>query len=246
MPRKIEGFADIHSHFLYGIDDGARTRQEMEAMLDAAHEDGICRLYATPHAVLGVRSFDAGMCAQRLEEAREYCRQRGYGMQLYMGAELMYTPALERFAMERKLPVLGASSMVLMEFVPDISMRDVREAVGLLERSGYTAVLAHVERYDCFFLGRNAWKCKENHTVLYQINAGSVVEGRGFLRDRYIQRWLRDGLVDFVASDAHNCMGRPFRMREAYASLRRNCGETLCARLTGLEIAMGSNGSSRT
>ena len=101
MPRKIEGFADIHSHFLYGIDDGARTRQEMEAMLDAAHEDGICRLYATPHAVLGVRPFDAGMCAQRLEEAREYCRQRGYGMQLYMGAELMYTPALERFAMER-------------------------------------------------------------------------------------------------------------------------------------------------
>ena len=147
MERKAEGFADLHSHFLYGLDDGAKTRREMEAMLDAAYADGIAHLYATPHAALVIRPFDGELCARRLEEARAYCRRRGYEMRLYGGAELMYTPAMERFALERRLPTLGDSRRVLMEFVPDAGIRELREAVELVERSGYTAVLAHVERY---------------------------------------------------------------------------------------------------
>ena len=44
----MKGFRDIHSHFVYGVDDGARTREDMEAMLDAAHADGIASLVSTP------------------------------------------------------------------------------------------------------------------------------------------------------------------------------------------------------
>ena len=43
------GFTDLHSHFVYGVDDGARTRADMEAMLDAAYADGIVSMFATPH-----------------------------------------------------------------------------------------------------------------------------------------------------------------------------------------------------
>ena len=242
MERKTEGFTDLHAHFLYGLDDGAKTRREMEAMLDAAHADGIVRLYATPHAALGIRPFDAELCAQRLEEAQAYCRQRGYKMQLHTGAELMYTPAMERFALERRLPTLGDSQQVLMEFVPDVGMREMREAAALLERSGYTAVLAHVERYNCLFVGKNAWKLKEERDVRYQLNAGTAIGGNGFLRDAVIRRWLREGLIDYVASDAHNCASRPFRMREAYASLRRNYGQELAEKLTGLSSQSGELG----
>lgn len=155
-------------------------------------------------------------------------------MRLHRGAELMYTPAMERFALEKRLPTLGDSPLALLEFVPEVSMRDMREAIGLMERSGYTAVLAHVERYNCLFVGKNAWKLKEERDVRYQLNAGSVIEGRGLLRDAFIRRWVREGLIDFVASDAHNCASRPFRMREACASLRRNYGQELAARVTGM------------
>ena len=128
MERVATGFADIHSHFLYGVDDGAQTQHEMEAMLDAAQANGITELYATPHAMLGVRPFDSELCARRLEEAREYCQRRGYPMAIHAGAELLYTPALQRFVLERQLPVLGNSSLVLIEFVPHISVHDIEEA----------------------------------------------------------------------------------------------------------------------
>ena len=216
----MTGFTEIHAHFVYGVDDGPRTRREMEVMLDAAYADGIGELFATPHV--------------HLEEARAYCRQRGYEMRLHRGAELMYTPAMERFALEKRLPTLGDSPLALLEFVPEVSMRDMREAIGLMERSGYTAVLAHVERYNCLFVGKNAWKLKEERDVRYQLNAGTAIGGKGFLRDAVIRRWLREGLIDYVASDAHNCASRPFRMREACASLRRNYGQELAARVTGM------------
>ena len=31
----MSGFFDIHSHFLYGVDDGSRTAEEMQAMAKA-------------------------------------------------------------------------------------------------------------------------------------------------------------------------------------------------------------------
>lgn len=230
----MTGFTELHAHFVYGVDDGPRTRREMEVMLDAAHADGIGELFATPHVTPGLEPFPFDLFELHLEEARAYCRRQGYEMRLHRGAELMYTPAMERFALEKRLPTLGDSPLALLEFVPEVSMRDMREAIGLMERSGYTAVLAHVERYNCLFVGKNAWKLKEERDVRYQLNAGSVIEGRGLLRDAFIRRWVREGLIDFVASDAHNCASRPFRMREACASLRRNYGQELAARVTGM------------
>jgi protein-tyrosine phosphatase len=41
---------DIHSHVLYGLDDGARTLEDSVAMLRMAAEHGTTELVATPHA----------------------------------------------------------------------------------------------------------------------------------------------------------------------------------------------------
>ncbi len=34
--KEMSGSMDYHAHFVYGVDDGAQTREEMYAMLDAA------------------------------------------------------------------------------------------------------------------------------------------------------------------------------------------------------------------
>lgn len=54
----MTGFTDIHSHFVYGVDDGAKTRADMEAMLDAAYADGVTSLFATSHMTPGISPFD--------------------------------------------------------------------------------------------------------------------------------------------------------------------------------------------
>lgn len=52
---------DIHSHFVYGVDDGAPDRAHMQQLLDAAYHQGIGLLMATPHVVPGVEPFDGAL-----------------------------------------------------------------------------------------------------------------------------------------------------------------------------------------
>lgn len=230
----MSGFRDIHAHFVYGVDDGAQTKEKMEAMLDMAHENGVTSLYATPHITPGVYPFDEALFAQHFEEAQAYCRQKGYPITLHAGAEIMYTPMIRRCAEEKMLPLLGDTEHILMEFVPDVSYREIEEAVSLMERSGYSVILAHIERYDCLYHKKNAYRLREEHDVRFQVNCGTVIDRRGFLRDRCITKWFRDGLISYVASDAHGCTRRPCRMKQAYEVLCQRVGEECAARVTGL------------
>ncbi len=231
----MSGFTDIHAHFVYGIDDGAQTVQQMEAMLDSAHADGIASLFATPHVTPGVHPFDSELFYRHLDEARQYCRRRGYPLKLYSGAEILYTPVIRRYAIEGRLPTLADSKFILLEFVPDIAFSEVESAADMMDRAGYTTIMAHVERYDCLFQRNNMRKLKEAYDVRCQINCNTLLRGRGFIRDRIIQRWLREGWIDFVATDTHDVQRRPSRMRAAHAVLEERFGKARADQLTGWE-----------
>ncbi len=231
----MTGFSDIHSHFIYGVDDGARVREMMEAMLDAAYADGITSLFATPHVVPGVRPFDMDAYARHFDEACAYCRERRYAMTLYTGAEIMYTPALRDYVVDHWLPTLAGSNHVLMEFTPDITVREMESAFDWMERYGYITVLAHMERYACLFHRKAAAEVKKHHDVRYQVNTNTILRKQGFVKGRYIHGWFQEGLVDFVASDAHGVKTRPYQMKSAYMELRRRYGQAYAERLTGMQ-----------
>ena len=44
-----DGYTDIHSHVLFGVDDGARGIDESMQMLKTARNEGITTVFATPH-----------------------------------------------------------------------------------------------------------------------------------------------------------------------------------------------------
>ena len=85
----ITGLADIHAHFVYGMDDGARTREDMEAMLDAAYADGITSLVATPHMTPGIKPFNPDIFRLRLEETARQARAHGFD---FFGTTLTVSP----------------------------------------------------------------------------------------------------------------------------------------------------------
>lgn len=99
----MSGFTDYHAHFVYGVDDGAQTREEMYAMLDAAAADGVRHLFATSHSTPGMERFPQEVYDRHLALARAYCTQKGYDLKLEHGSELLYTPATGYAAVQRQL-----------------------------------------------------------------------------------------------------------------------------------------------
>ncbi|MBQ3159418.1 MAG: tyrosine protein phosphatase, partial [Clostridia bacterium] len=141
------GFRDIHAHFVYGVDDGAKSLQDMQAMLDEAYLGGIKVLYATSHSTPGIHHFPEDVYTAHLNEAKAYCAERGYDIRLYSGTEILYTPAFKNYLERKPLRTLENSDCVLIEFVPDVSFREIETAVTMVEEAGYTPILAHIERY---------------------------------------------------------------------------------------------------
>lgn len=232
------GFRDIHAHFVYGVDDGARTAADMQGMLDEAFLGGIKVLYATSHSTPGVDRFPEKVYAEHLQEAREYCAQKGYDIRICPGTEILYTPAFGNYLERHSLRTLGDSSAVLIEFVPDVSFAEIETAVSLLENAGYTPVIAHVERYECLF-SRKIYRLKKEHDVRYQVNCGTVVKkSLGFFRTRRLRRWFKTGLIDYVASDMHDLKARRNRMGAAARALEAYCSRSSIARMMGTQVPL--------
>lgn len=228
----MTGFTDIHSHFLYGVDDGAKTIEVMEAMLDSAYSDGIRRLVATPHVTPGMEPFDKELLQSRLDDAKEYCSKMGYDIELHLGAENLYTPAFAGYAERNELISLGNSPYLLVEFIPNAALDEIWDAVDIISSEGYVPVLAHIERYKCFNF-KEAKKLKNEYEVVFQMNCNTVVEDKGFFGNRKIEKFLKSGLISCLACDAHDCHRRRYNMHKAYEVLRNKYGAKFADNITG-------------
>ena len=230
----MSGFTDYHAHFVYGVDDGAQTREEMYAMLDAAAADGVRHLFATSHSTPGMERFPQEIYDRHLAFARDYCAQKGYDLKLEHGSELLYTPAAGYAAAQHQLLTLGDTDWVLLEFVPNITAKELEAALREITGAGYHILVAHIERYPCLAQNGLLARLHEQYRLRCQKPLSSTAEQLIWQRMR-LEHWIKAGLVDAISSDAHNCTSRPTRMRQAYEQLCTRVGQTTAQKLTGLD-----------
>lgn len=227
------GFVDIHQHLLWGMDDGAESRQVMLEMLNQAQEQQIRYICATSHAMPGIRPFDLCGYEQRLAQAQQLCDQNRWPIRLLPGAEVAWTFNTLNALKQGRVPTLNHSDYVLLEFWPTIRWNEVEDAVRQTLCAGFVPVLAHVERYRCFFWNpRQAVVMKQRYPIFYQVNTSSILGREGFLPSRCAGALLKRRLVDAVATDAHNCTARPPQMQQAYQRLKTEYDEQYADALT--------------
>ena len=218
-------FTEMHSHFVYGLDDGAQTYPEMCGLIDQAWQMGVRTLYATPHCVPGIKFFDRDLLEKHLQEARLYCREKGYDMELLPGAEMLWTPQMSYALNQEHLPCLGNTRFALVEFSPSIEKKDLFMAIELMIEAGYRPVIAHFERYACLLKPGTAERLKRKYAVKLQMNAETLTLPSPLMMRLCIKGWLKKGLVDCISSDAHHVQDRPFAIGKAYEVLTQRCGQ---------------------
>lgn len=235
-------FTDIHQHLLYGLDDGPDNRQKMYAMLRRAAKNAVVRIFATPHVTPGVRRFDREQYDRAMADARAYCQQEDLNIELCFGAEILYTDQTCRHLQEGRVPTLGDTNLVLVEFSPDVRFDRLKEAIKRLSYGGFSPVLAHAERYQCLVKrpGR-AIKLKDELKLFYQVNCSTIIDPKGFFVRHFVQKMLKLRMIDAVASDAHNTSSRPLRMKKAWTVLKKRCGRAYARQLTDGSLLFDEN-----
>ena len=235
----MSAFFDLHHHFLYGLDDGASTKLEMQQMLVAAHKDGARIIIATPHITPGLTPISRDDLNRQIDEARAFSFAYGLDLELYLGSEIMYTYQLQRYLSERLLPTMAGSNKVLIEFPPKISFSQMEDAVLNVLRTGHLPILAHIERYACLTHAQKRLDyLKKEYDVFFQVNADSILNRLDIFASRAIKHAIQNELVDFVASDAHNTRRRASVLQKTYDKLEEVYGTECADRITGNHQSM--------
>ena len=204
----MNGWIDIHSHALPMVDDGAESVEMALLMLRTAAEEGIEKIILTPHQKADRRCATPEGILHRMEELQELAGKEHIPVQLYPGNEILYRHGLAELLEQRKIRTLADSRHVLIEFFPGEDYSYIRDALGRVTSFGFWPVLAHVERYvNVINRMDRAEGLKEDTGCYFQVNAASVTGGYGFAAKKVARKLLREGLIDFIATDAHRSEG---------------------------------------
>ena len=224
-------FVDIHSHVIWGVDDGAESREETVQMLQEAVEDGIGKIICTPHVTPGVYEFPEETFQEHYREAEEIIRQQGLPLKLYRGAEILYTDNTPRLLREKRIPTMAGTNYVLIEFSPTDTKAHIYDALQKAAGCGMIPIIAHMERYPAIGKISQVQEMKSRFRAMVQINARSLIRKQPLLRRSFFDGIFREGLVDFVATDTHAMEGRKTCMTEGMNALRSKYGNETADRI---------------
>lgn len=221
----MESYIDIHSHILPGIDDGSQDFDASIQMLKQASADGIAQIILTPHNKPARHNADPLIIESLLAELRKRMEDEGIAIKLHGGNELYYRNGLAEEIMDGKALTLAGSNYVLTEFNPMEDYDYIRYGVYSLIAEGYHPILAHAERYSKINGKANRVEDLIEMGCYIQVNAGSVMGVLGFQTKFFVRRLLKEQLVHFVATDAHDTKERGSHIRECAFFIVKKYGE---------------------
>jgi len=195
---------DLHSHILYGVDDGAATRSISLAMLDAAKNCGLRMICATPHYRGHWKDRDAARAA--FADLAPEAKKRG--LRLSLGAEL-YTASFDRDRLQWYLSELcyTGTNCILFELKTSSKETDEEEKIFLLQRAGMDVLIAHPERCTEIQQNRKAVERYAQIGCKFVLSADSLLMPPWESRRRSAEWLLKNKYCAAIASDAHEAQG---------------------------------------
>lgn len=197
------GLVDLHSHLIYGVDDGVKTLDDALAVVAGLVERGYDRVMTTPHQVDRWRPAGDLLLA-RLRELQDEIVRRGWPVAVGLGAENHIDDVFLQLHRDRKLITYGlAGKAVLIECSPMAPPPFLERLVFEIKAAGVSPVLAHPERYPWMLGGRERVAALRRSGCLFQADLGSFAGAYGRDAKKSVEKLVKQGAVDLVASDLH-------------------------------------------
>lgn len=216
---------DLHTHILYGVDDGAQTIEEAFLMLDTAASIGIHTICLTPH-VSRYRHYakSSELWSERFLALNEYIKERKLDLSLILGSEVDEDDHILENA--KKGYTIGNSPYILIDFM--MRRTDISEIIYSLNIFGYKVIVAHPERVEQLEFDDLVQLKKEG--AIFQVSSSHLV-GQGLSRAQKIaKKLLKRDLIDLVSSDAHD-VNDLLTMKPAYQYVEKKKGSETAKRL---------------
>jgi Capsular polysaccharide biosynthesis protein len=198
----IENIIDIHSHILFGIDDGAKDIKESLEIARSAVREGIIKMVCTPHAEADYDGLIHN-ANESIITLRQKLKEESIPLAISLGFEVFVNQTFLDYPSPEKL-AFGENPHILLELGFDYFPKIFEEVLYLLTISKITPILAHPERYDYLYNDLGFIKNLKQKNVKLQINTASITGENGSKTQGFAKKILKKGYADFIASDVHS------------------------------------------
>jgi protein-tyrosine phosphatase len=213
---------DLHCHILPGLDDGPDTMEVSLAMAETAIADGITHVVATPHSS-DKYLFDFA----RVRQLRDALRAKiGDRLKIATGCDFHLNPEnLGALRKDARPYCINQRDYLLLEFNEISIPPSMDQTLHEIQLAGVRPVITHPERNSILRARPERLKKWVGQGCFAQVTGGALTGVFGPVAQKVGLQWIREGLIHFVASDAHNTQTRPLRLQPAYDVVRDQFGD---------------------
>ena len=196
--------ADMHSHFIPGVDDGAQTVEDSIDLILRMQELGYNRIVTTPHIKVDHYPNTPHTIGAGLEEVKQAMAERGIHMPIHAAAEYFIDDYFVQLlnSDEPLLKVWGNEVLVEISFM--FEPLQLGEVIFNMQTKGYTPIMAHPERYMYFHQDLDKYEELKNRGCYLQLNINSLTGYYGKPVKLVAEKLLDLGWYDYCGSDMHH------------------------------------------
>ena len=219
---------DIHTHILPLLDDGSSSVEHSLDMINECVRQGVTDVILTPHHR---RPYIHNTTSVKdcFEDFKNIIKEQNIPINVYLGQEIYVGDDIKGKVCNQKVLTINDTKYLLLEFDYN-DEQEISEVVYELSRSGYKPIVAHVERYT-YVDEQDVYEIRESGGLI-QVNAQSLVGDTDRRKRKIARKLLKEGLIDFVASDMHH--QRTNYMQKAYNFVKKKYGFDTAERLCNL------------
>ncbi len=207
---------DIHSHYLPGIDDGAKSWGDALEMARMAVADGITRVIVTPHQ-LGTYAHNRGDDIRlRTAQLQALLQEHGIPLQVRAGADVRIDAEMIAGLQSGDVLTLADQQRHVLLELPHELYFPIDDVLLQLNRVGLVGILSHPERNQGLLKQPKLVESLVDRGCLMQVTAGSLLGTFGPSSKSMAEWMLEQDLTHFLASDGHSPTARRPLMRRAF------------------------------
>lgn len=220
----MKGLYDIHTHIIPHVDDGADTIEITKKILQMEYNDGVRTIFATSH--FRRRMFETPMekIRQQYLQVQQAAKEIAPDLRLILGCEFHANLDMVETLNAGKRPTMGDTRFVLTEFSEVHDFRFIQERCYELISNGYEPIIAHAERYPVIRKNLEHLEQLVDMGAYVQMNADSISGVEGWGMKRFCKKVMKQNLLHFVGSDAHNTGDRKPQMGRCAQYMEKTMG----------------------
>jgi len=204
MENTMDNYVDIHSHILYGIDDGSKSINESIEIIKQHKEMGFKDIVVTPHYIENSEYITNNKEKNNiLETLKKELKKQNIDINLYLGNEVFVNNNLEQLLKNNEISSINNSKYLLIELPMHNKIKNITDIIYELRIKGIIPIIAHPERYE--FVQKKPESVQEliEEGAILQSNYGSIVGVYGEHAKKTLKKLLKKDMISILATDIH-------------------------------------------